>query len=89
MVENRRPIWIKEAIEQVMHYKKRGSCERISLDDCDGRFLAQPLKADHDVPPFNRSPYDGFALRAGDTIEASRNNPLAFEVIDEIGGRFS
>ena len=68
-----------------MHYKKRGSCERISLDDCDGRFLAQPLKADHDVPPFNRSPYDGFALRAGDTIEASRNNPLAFEVIDEIG----
>lgn len=85
MVENRKPIWIKEATEMVMHFKKRGSFEKVSLDDCDGRFLAQPLKADHDVPPFNRSPYDGFALRASDTIGASRENPLTFEVVDEIG----
>ncbi|MBS4194387.1 molybdopterin molybdotransferase MoeA [Lederbergia citri] len=85
MVERRKPIWVKDAIENVMKYKKHGDIELISLDDCDGRFLAEPLVADHDVPPFDRSPYDGFALRAKDTKNASRENPLTFKVIDEIG----
>ncbi|MBS4222038.1 molybdopterin molybdotransferase MoeA [Lederbergia citrea] len=85
MVERRKPIWVKEAIEQVMGYKIRGEKELISIDDCDGRYLAEPLVADHDVPPFDRSPYDGFALRAEDTVQASRDNPLNIRVIDEIG----
>ncbi|MBW8350952.1 molybdopterin molybdotransferase MoeA [Bacillus sp. IITD106] len=85
MVERRKPIWVKEAIDYVMNYKKHGAIEIVSLDDCDGRFLAEPLVADHDVPPFDRSPYDGFALRSKDTKNASRENPLIFKVIDEIG----
>ncbi|MBS4217414.1 molybdopterin molybdotransferase MoeA [Bacillus sp. FJAT-49711] len=85
MVERRKPIWVKDAIEYVMKYKKNGGVEFISLDDCDGRFLAEPLIADHDVPPFDRSPYDGFALRSNDTKDASRDTPLTFQVMDEIG----
>ncbi|MBS4199395.1 molybdopterin molybdotransferase MoeA [Bacillus sp. FJAT-49732] len=85
MVERRKPMWVKDAIDYVMQYKKHGEIEIVSLDDCDGRFLAEPLVADHDVPPFNRSPYDGFALRAVDTKNASRDNPLSLKVIDEIG----
>ena len=34
---------------------------------------------------FDRSPYDGFAIRAEDTKEASSSNPIQFEVIGEIG----
>lgn len=85
MVERRKPIWIKEAIEKVMEYKHRGEEELVSIHECDDRYLSEPLIADHDVPPFDRSPYDGFALRSGDTGNASRENPLLFEVIDEIG----
>lgn len=85
MIERRKPIWVKEAIDTVMNYKKRGGKEFISIDDCDGRFLAEPLIADHDVPPFDRSPYDGFAIRAIDTKSASRELPLTFQVIDDIG----
>ncbi|MCR2820131.1 molybdopterin molybdotransferase MoeA [Lederbergia panacisoli] len=85
MVERRKPIWVKDAIEQVMQHKKIGGTLTISLDDCDGRFLAEPLIADHDVPPFDRSPYDGFALRSIDTKDASRDTPLTFQVVDEIG----
>lgn len=85
VVERRKPIWIKEAIEIVMEYKKRGEGETVSIHECDDRYLYTPLIADHDVPPFDRSPYDGFALRASDTEVASRENPLLFEVIDEIG----
>ncbi|WP_062104897.1 molybdopterin molybdotransferase MoeA [Bacillus niameyensis] len=85
MVDRRKPIWVKDAIDQIMTYKKRGLVEQIPIDNCDDRFLGEPLKADHDVPPFDRSPYDGFALRAEDTKSASRETPLTFQVIDEIG----
>ncbi|MBS4173115.1 gephyrin-like molybdotransferase Glp [Bacillus sp. FJAT-49736] len=85
MVERRKPIWVADAIEKVMAWKRRGNVEWISIDECDGRFLAKPLTADHDVPPFDRSPYDGFAIRSQDTVHASRENPIVFEVVDEIG----
>ncbi|MED1201557.1 gephyrin-like molybdotransferase Glp [Heyndrickxia acidicola] len=85
MVERRQPIWVKDAVDKVMQWKKRGEVEWISIDDCEGLFLAEPLNADHDVPPFNRSPYDGFAIRSEDTQTASREQPLKLSVIDEIG----
>lgn len=85
VVERRKPIWVKEATEKIMELKKRGEKEWVSIDECDGRFLAEPLIADHDVPPFDRSPYDGFAIRSRDTLSASSQNPMQFEVVDEIG----
>ena len=50
-----------------------------------GRILAEPIIAKHDVPPFDRSPYDGFAVRAEDTTGASGDNRIPFNVIGEIG----
>ncbi len=50
--------------------------------------MSRIVIADHDVPHFNRSPYDGFAIRAEDTKEASSSNPILFEVIGEIGAGF-
>ena len=41
--------------------------------------------ATHDVPFFNRSLYDGYAIRSENTKDAKGNNPIDFEVIDEIG----
>lgn len=40
--------------------------ETHSLLDCLGRVLAEPVTADRDQPPFDRSTRDGFAVRAGD-----------------------
>ena len=38
----------------------------MSIDDCQGRVLAQNLVADRDYPPFNRATMDGYAVRSGD-----------------------
>ncbi len=57
----------------------------ISIDECEECYLAHDLKADHDVPPFDKSPYDGFAIRAEDTTDASREEPVVLKVIEEIG----
>lgn len=88
MVEHRKPIPVAEAVKKVMNYPIKGSVESVSIEQSYGRYLAQPLKADHDVPPFDRSPYDGFAIRAQDTEQASQEHPVLLEVVDEIGAGF-
>ncbi len=49
--------------------------EQVPLADSLGRVLAQDIRAPRDVPPFDRSGVDGFALRAADTIGASDSMP--------------
>jgi molybdopterin molybdotransferase len=84
MVERRTPISVADAVRKVMGKTLRGEVEWVPIDQCDQRFLAEDIVATHDVPHFNRSPYDGFALRSADTTDASRDNPLEFEVIEEL-----
>lgn len=42
--------------------------ESVELSRACGRVLAQPILADRDYPPFDRSIRDGFALRADDAV---------------------
>ncbi|HLR07733.1 MAG TPA: gephyrin-like molybdotransferase Glp [Bacillota bacterium] len=85
MVERRKPIKISEAITRVMTFAKQGSIQHVPIEESLGRFLGEDLIADHHVPPFDRSPYDGFAVRALDTKGASRAHPVQLEVIGTIG----
>ncbi|MHC4392330.1 MAG: molybdopterin-binding protein, partial [Planctomycetota bacterium] len=50
--------------------------ERVALDDALGRVLAEDVTAPVDVPAFDRSNMDGFAVRAADTFGASEGEPL-------------
>ena len=50
--------------------------ETVSLDAVLGRVLAHDIAAPLDVPPFDRSGVDGFALRAEDIAKASEASPL-------------
>ncbi|WNS76841.1 molybdopterin molybdotransferase MoeA [Bacillus sp. DTU_2020_1000418_1_SI_GHA_SEK_038] len=85
MVERRNPIPVGEAVMRVMDFEKKGHIEYVSINESFGRYLAEDITATNDVPHFDRSPYDGFAVRAIDTKEASPENPIEFEVIDHIG----
>jgi molybdopterin molybdotransferase len=85
MVEMRKPIQVAEAITLIMENVHVTKTETIPLAHTYGRILAEPIIAKHDVPSFNRSPYDGFAVRAADTTGASGENRIKFTVIGEIG----
>ncbi|MCQ6525066.1 MULTISPECIES: molybdopterin molybdotransferase MoeA [Bacillus] len=85
MVEKRIPIQVADAVERVMEYAKFGEVEEVSITESYGRILGEDVVSDHDVPHFDRSPYDGFAIRAEDTKEANQENAIEFEVIGEIG----
>ena len=58
--------------------------ERLPLEECAGRILAEALAAGEDVPAFDRSPYDGYAVRAADSAGASRETPVILTVTEEI-----
>ncbi|MGM7634944.1 molybdopterin molybdotransferase MoeA [Bacillus sp. Hm123] len=88
MLQKRTPIAVEEAVRRVMEFAQQGKKEFVSLPSAYGRFLAEDLIADHDVPSFDRSPYDGFAIRAEDSISASAEQPISFEVVGEIGAGF-
>lgn len=58
--------------------------EQVSLSQCAGRLLALDLIARENIPPFDRSPYDGYAVRAADTAAASQAAPVTLRVLEEI-----
>jgi putative molybdopterin biosynthesis protein len=50
--------------------------ERVALAASLGRILAETLRSPIDVPPFDRSLVDGFAVRAVDIIAATEATPV-------------
>ena len=63
--------------------KARPAPERVSLAQALGRVVAATLQAPIDVPPFDRSLVDGFAVVAQDTATASEAGPAALRLTGE------
>jgi molybdopterin molybdotransferase len=63
--------------------------ETVALADCLGRVTAEDVFSDVDIPDFNRSTMDGFAVKASSTFGASEANPAYLNVRGQIrmGGR--
>ncbi|MFX1598073.1 MAG: gephyrin-like molybdotransferase Glp [Promethearchaeota archaeon] len=58
--------------------------EEIGTNEGLDRVLAEDIRSAVNIPRFNRSAMDGYAVRAKDTFAASENNPLTFSVVDSI-----
>jgi molybdopterin molybdotransferase len=84
-VTKRTPIPVSEAVKKILKHTQTWKTETVSLTECSNRILAEDLIAANDVPPFNRSPYDGFAILASDTANASEHEPVTLTVIETIG----
>jgi molybdopterin molybdotransferase len=61
---------------------------RVSIADASGRILSRDIRAAGDMPPFNKSAMDGYAVRACDTISASHEKRTTLRVIDKITAGF-
>jgi len=72
-------IPVAEAIQIVRDETRPLPPETVSLEHARGRFLAQDVIADSDLPPFDRSQMDGYAVRAGDVVSV----PAKLKVVGE------
>ncbi len=59
-------IPIEDAEKILKEIEVKPEIETIPLTDCLGRVLAQDIVSKIDMPPFDKSAMDGFALRSGD-----------------------
>ncbi len=57
---------------------------RLSLEESLGLILAQDLVAKEDIPFFNRSSVDGFALKSINTTGASDSLPTMLKIVEDI-----
>jgi len=72
-------ISVAEAIQIVKEQTPALSSKRVAVENSLGRVLAQDIVADTDLPPFNRSQMDGYAVRAIDTDQA----PVRLRIVGE------
>src|SRR5215212_11497600 len=70
---------VAEAIQIVRQQTATLAHERVELPHARGRVLAQDVVADSDLPPFDRSQMDGYAVRADDV----RYAPVRLRIVGE------
>ncbi len=72
-------IKISEALAIIERETHSLAAETIRLENAVGRVLAENIIADMDLPPFDRSQMDGFAVISSDT----ENAPVKLKIIGE------
>ncbi len=60
------------------------SSEELSISNAIGRILAGDITSPEDLPEFNRSTMDGYAVRSADTFGAAESRPALLNVVGEI-----
>jgi molybdopterin molybdotransferase len=73
-------VTVDEALEIVLKHTPRLGAEDVALTDAVGRVLAEDIKADADMPPFDRSAMDGYAVRAADVSTV----PVVLDVVGQV-----
>jgi molybdopterin molybdotransferase len=77
-------IPVKEARDIVLGRISVLGTEKTDLFSALGRVLAEDISAPYNVPPYDNSAMDGYAVRAEDVQHASKENPIMLEVIEDL-----
>jgi molybdopterin molybdotransferase len=82
---NHVPLHVDEAQRIVItSITKTTNIIEIELTESSGCILAEDITADSDIPLFDRSMMDGFAVRSEDTLQASTEFPISLTVVEDI-----
>ena len=75
---------VEQARERILSHFQPVTTEKIHLTDCANRVLAKDMTAADELPPFNNSSMDGFALHASDTSNAAPESSVTLRVVADI-----
>lgn len=74
----------KEAYQIILeNVEQTKEVEIIDLKEANNRITAENIKANINIPPFNRSAMDGYAIISGDTVNATEEKAIVLKVIGE------
>lgn len=79
-----RMISADEALQLVLENVSALGVERTPVLDALGRVLAEPIRSPRDIPGFDNSAMDGYAVRAADLARAGESNPVRLKVLGTV-----
>lgn len=75
---------LEEAVRQILATASPLSSEEVLVRDASGRFLACDVESPINLPGFDNSAMDGYALCSADLAEASEEEPTRLKCVGEI-----
>jgi molybdopterin molybdotransferase len=75
---------LEQALEKILGAIPGARSERIPLSEAYRRVVAEPIVAAMDLPLFDNSSVDGYAVRAQDVAEASAQNPVSLKLAGKV-----
>ena len=77
-------VSVNEARERILSQFKAVKTETVHLTESSDRVLAEDIRAADDLPLFDNSSMDGFAVRTADVKDASSDSPRSLRVVADI-----
>jgi molybdopterin molybdotransferase len=77
-------ITVDEARSIILSHTQVGGSEKIDLLSALGRVIEEDIIASFDIPPWDNSAMDGYAVRYEDIHESSSENPAILNVIEDL-----
>ena len=78
-------LTVDSAVERILEqFRPLSEHERVPLEAALGRVLVEDVPADIDLPPFDTTAMDGYALRAADVSAAGKDSPVTLAVVGQI-----
>jgi molybdopterin molybdotransferase len=75
---------VREARERILSHFHPVTTQSLPVAECLNRVLARDVYASDDLPPFDNSSMDGFALHSMDVTDASPASPRTLRVVADI-----
>jgi molybdopterin molybdotransferase len=89
MTEIATMISVEEALERILKHFEPLEPEEVEILEALDRVLAEDVYSDMDIPPFANSAMDGYAVRADDTVGASREHPVTLRVVADVAAGYT
>ncbi len=77
-------ILVEEALHHILERIPRLGTERVSILQARGRVLAEDIIAPRNIPPWDNSAMDGYAVRSQDVQGASKEKPTVLKVLGDL-----
>ena len=77
-------ILVEEALHHILGKIPRLGKERLSILKAQGRVLGEEIIAPRNIPPWDNSAMDGYAVRAQDIQRASKTTPAVLKVLSDL-----
>jgi molybdopterin molybdotransferase len=77
-------IPVKEALFRILEQIPRLGKERVGILEAQGRVLAEDIFSSRNIPPWDNSAMDGYAVRYFDIQEASAKKPIFLKVLSDL-----